>query len=110
MLRQVQRVLKHHYGYDSLRPGQDEVISSLLSGRDTVAIMPTGAGKSLCFQLPALLLPGVTIVITALISLMKDQVDSLEGQGIAATYINSSLSAQETGSRLYHMRSGRYRL
>ena len=110
MLRQVQRVLKHYYGYDSLRPGQDEVITSLLSGRDTVAIMPTGAGKSLCFQLPALLLPGVTIVITPLISLMKDQVDSLEGQGIAATYINSSLSAQETGNRLYHMRNGHYRL
>lgn len=110
MIEQAQQLLKQYYGYDTFRPGQRSVLSSLLAGRDTVAIMPTGAGKSLCFQLPALLFSGLTVVISPLISLMKDQVDGLASQEIAATFINSSLSAQEAGRRLYQMRSGQYRL
>ena len=73
----AQEALKNYFGYDSFRPGQDTVVSALLSGRDALAIMPTGAGKSLCYQIPALLLPGVTLVISPLISLMKDQVAAL---------------------------------
>lgn len=86
------------------------MIRSLLDGNDTVAIMPTGAGKSLCFQIPALLLPGVTLVVSPLISLMKDQVDGLHMQGIPATFINSSLTGAETQQRLTLFRNGRYKL
>ncbi|MDF2571607.1 MAG: recQ [Sporomusa sp.] len=110
MLETARKVLKKYYGYDEFRPGQDKVIASLLNGKDTVAIMPTGAGKSLCFQIPAMLLPGITIVVSPLISLMKDQVDALTEQGIPATFINSSLSGSEAGRRLNHMRAGRYKL
>ncbi|WP_425057771.1 ATP-dependent DNA helicase RecQ [Sporomusa carbonis] len=110
MLNTAQKLLKKYYGYDEFRPGQIKVISSLLSGKDTVAIMPTGAGKSLCFQIPAMLLPGVTLVISPLISLMKDQVDALTEQGIPATYINSSLTNAEAGRRMHQMRAGRYKL
>ncbi|MBP2663507.1 MAG: recQ [Firmicutes bacterium] len=110
MLTKAREILKKYYGYDEFRPGQAKVIGSLLGGKDTVAIMPTGAGKSLCFQIPAMLLPGVTIVVSPLISLMKDQVDALAGQGIPATFINSSLTGQEAGRRLQHMRAGHYKL
>lgn len=103
-------LLKRHYGYASFRPAQEGPIRSLLAGRDTLAIMPTGAGKSICFQIPALLMPGLTLVISPLISLMKDQVDALEDSGIAATYINSTLSATESAERLEAVASGRYRL
>ncbi|MBP2635714.1 MAG: recQ [Firmicutes bacterium] len=110
MLTKAREVLKKYYGYDEFRPGQAKVIGSLLGGKDTVAIMPTGAGKSLCFQIPAMLMPGVTLVISPLISLMKDQVDALTEQGIPATFINSSLSGSEVGRRLQQMRAGRYKL
>ena len=96
----AQEKLKKHYGYDSFRKGQESVIESIISGRDTFAVMPTGAGKSVCYQIPALLLPGVTLVISPLISLMKDQVDTLNSVGIAATYINSSLSINEVNERI----------
>ena len=92
MLTAALKILKEHYGYTTFRPGQDNIIKSLLSSKDTLAIMPTGAGKSLCFQIPALLLPGVTLVVSPLISLMKDQVDALGSLGIPATFINSSLT------------------
>ncbi|SDE18066.1 DNA helicase RecQ [Sporomusa acidovorans] len=110
MLTKARVILKKYYGYDEFRPGQAKVIGSLLGGKDTIAIMPTGAGKSLCFQIPALLLPGITIVVSPLISLMKDQVDALTEAGIPATFINSSLSGSEAGRRLQHMRAGRYKL
>lgn len=92
------RVLKETFGYDSFRPGQEQLIDSILAGRDVLGVMPTGAGKSICYQLPAILLSGVTLVISPLISLMRDQVMALRQYGISAAYINSTLSAQE-----YHM-------
>src|SRR3989344_6031766 len=88
-------ILKKHFGYDSFRPLQAEIVKHVLEKRDALVLMPTGGGKSLCFQLPALMLEGLTVVISPLISLMKDQVDALQANGIAAAYINSSLSQEE---------------
>ena len=93
------RTLKKHFGYDEFRPLQQEIISDALAGRDVFVLMPTGGGKSLCFQLPALLRNGLTIVVSPLISLMKDQVDALQTSGIAATYLNSTLNRQEASER-----------
>ena len=87
--------LKENFGFEKFRPNQEDIINCILSGHDTLAIMPTGGGKSICFQLPALVLPGITIVISPLIALMKDQVDSLKANGIDACYINSSQSSEE---------------
>lgn len=103
-------LLQEHYGFSQFRPGQEEAITSVLEKKDTIVIMPTGGGKSLCYQLPALLLPGVTLVISPLIALMKDQVDGLVGRGIAATYINSALSPEETTKRIEAMKQGDYKL
>ena len=108
--QQLVELLKIHYGYQNFRPGQEKVIDSVLSGKDTVVIMPTGGGKSLCYQLPALVLEGITIVVSPLIALMKDQVDSLARVGIPATYINSSISPNETSERLEAIKLGRYKL
>lgn len=83
------QTLKTYFGHDTFRPGQEAVIDSLLSGRDVMAVMPTGAGKSACYQVPALMLEGVTLVISPLISLMKDQVNTLTQSGVPAAYINS---------------------
>ena len=83
-------LLKKHFGHSQFRPGQEALIDALLAGRDVLGVMPTGAGKSICYQLPALLLPGLTLVISPLISLMKDQVAALSQAGIPAAYINSS--------------------
>lgn len=110
MLTKARALLHKFYGYDSFRPAQEKIIASLLAKNDTVAIMPTGAGKSICFQIPALLLPGVTLVVSPLISLMKDQVDALTGQGIPATFINSSLSAADVSRRMYDIGEKRYKL
>ncbi|MCA1074397.1 DNA helicase RecQ [Clostridium bowmanii] len=110
MLREAQEKLKKHYGYDNFRKGQDAVIESIMSGVDTFAVMPTGAGKSVCYQIPALLLPGVTLVVSPLISLMKDQVDTLNSVGIAATYINSSLSIKEVNERIDKACLGEFKL
>ncbi len=110
IVENIRNLLRKYYGYADFRPGQAEIIGSLLKGTDTLAVMPTGAGKSLCYQLPALALPGTAIVISPLISLMKDQLDALQGVGIPATYINSSLTGAETGERLYNTRRGRYKL
>jgi ATP-dependent DNA helicase RecQ len=107
---QAQEGLVRHFGLTGFRPGQAQVISSVLSGRNTVVVMPTGAGKSLCYQLPAMLLSGVTLVISPLIALMKDQVEQLSGRGISATFINSSLSDLERADRIRRMRAGEFKL
>ena len=109
-LAEAQSLIKKYYGYPDFRPAQKPVVESLLSGSDTLAIMPTGAGKSICFQVPALIFPGVTLVISPLISLMKDQVDALMEQGVPATFINSQLSAKESSERLQAIAAGRYKL
>jgi ATP-dependent DNA helicase RecQ len=98
------------FGYDSFRPGQEEAIDGILSGRDTLAVMPTGAGKSLCYQIPALLLPGMTIVISPLISLMKDQVNALREAGCPAAYLNSSLNGREYFQTIDEINSGNVKL
>ncbi|MDE7336135.1 MAG: DEAD/DEAH box helicase, partial [Muribaculaceae bacterium] len=87
--------LRRHWGYDSFRPLQAEIIDSVMSGADTLALMPTGGGKSITFQVPGLLLPGLTVVVTPLISLMKDQVDNLRAHDIPAVYLHSGLTARE---------------
>src|SRR6476619_5458075 len=93
-------VLKRHFGYDDFRPGQLTAIQSIVAGRDTVVVLPTGGGKSLCYQVPALMLPGLTVVISPLISLMKDQVDALVKRGLPATFVNSTLSSGEISERM----------
>ncbi|MDH5775803.1 MAG: RecQ family ATP-dependent DNA helicase, partial [Nitrospirota bacterium] len=103
-------LLKEHFGFTSFRPLQEEIIRDALAGRDVVALLPTGGGKSLCFQLPALVRPGLTVVVSPLIALMKDQVDALQANGIAATFLNSSLSAPEFQARLRGVYRGDYRL
>lgn len=88
-------ILKHYFGYDRFRPGQERLIGAILSGRDVLGIMPTGGGKSLCYQVPALMLPGITLVVSPLISLMKDQVTALRKAGVDAAYLNSTLSPDQ---------------
>lgn len=110
MLNKARQILQKFYGYEDFRPGQKKVVESLLNKNDTVAIMPTGAGKSICFQIPALLFEGVTLVISPLISLMKDQVDSLRQLGIAAVYINSSVSKAQLYKDLQNISAGFYKI
>ena len=104
------RLLQEKFGYQRFRPGQAELIRRVLAQENVLGIMPTGGGKSICYQLPALLLPGVTLVVSPLIALMKDQVDALVDNGIPATFLNSSLSASENQSRLKDLAQGRYKL
>lgn len=104
------RLLQETFGYQGFRPGQEELIRHVLEKKNVLGIMPTGGGKSICYQLPALLLPGVTLVVSPLIALMKDQVDALVENGIPATFLNSSLSAMENQSRLQDLAQGRYKL
>jgi len=104
------RTLKQSFGYDFFRPLQEEIITDALAGRDVFALLPTGGGKSLCFQLPALIREGLTVVVSPLIALMKDQVDALTASGVAATFINSTLGAAESRARLRGLFNGEYRL
>lgn len=101
-------ILKHYFGYDSFREGQERLIGAILEGRDVLGIMPTGAGKSLCYQIPALMMEGITLVISPLISLMKDQVSNLNQAGILAAYLNSSLTPGQYKKALEFARTGRY--
>ncbi len=102
--------LRRHFGFGAFRPGQERVVRAVLGGRDALVVMPTGSGKSLCFQLPALLMPGTTLVVSPLIALMKDQVDALAARRIPATFLNSSLTADESARRLAQLRMGHYKL
>ncbi|GGZ76818.1 DNA helicase RecQ [Paraglaciecola chathamensis] len=106
----AQNVLKNVFGYDAFRDGQREVIEQILQGKDVLVLMPTGGGKSLCYQIPALVLDGLTIVISPLIALMKDQVDALVASGVSAAYINSNLSNEEMLNVYRGMQDGRYKL
>ena len=106
----INQTLKQYFGYDSLRTGQEELINGILAGHDVLGIMPTGAGKSLCYQLPALMLKGITIVISPLISLMSDQVKALNQAGVHAAYINSSLTENQIRMALSYASQGRYKI
>ncbi|WP_293329603.1 DNA helicase RecQ [Microcoleus sp. CAWBG58] len=106
----LEQSLKHFFGYDSFRPGQREIVEAALQQRDMMIVMPTGGGKSLCFQLPALLKPGLTVVVSPLIALMQDQVEALQDNGIGATFLNSTLSAIETRSRETAILEGKIKL
>jgi ATP-dependent DNA helicase RecQ len=110
MMKEAQAVLQKVFGYPAFKGGQVEVVQSLLSRQDTLAVMPTGAGKSICYQLPSLIFDGVTLVVSPLIALMKDQVDALGVLGVPSTYINSSLKAKEIRERMADVAQGRYKL
>jgi len=106
----LSQLLKRTFGYDTFRPLQRDIIDASLAGRDVFALLPTGGGKSLCFQLPALARPGLTVVVSPLIALMKDQVDQLEAAGVAATFLNSTLDADESRARLRGLHRGEFKL
>lgn len=110
MNQQSLHILKKYFGYDSFRTGQENIIETILSGQDSFAIMPTGAGKSICYQVPGLMLPGITLVISPLISLMQDQVKALNEAGIHAAYINSSLSETQIAKALQYAAQGYYKI
>jgi ATP-dependent DNA helicase RecQ len=103
-------LLKQYFGFTSFRPLQHEIIQDAMAGKDVFALLPTGGGKSLCFQLSAISRPGLTVVVSPLIALMKDQVDGLTAAGIPATYLNSSLRGGEAAERLRGLHRGQYRL
>ena len=102
--------LRKHFGFEEFREGQQEVISTILSGNDAMVVMPTGSGKSLCYQLPAMMMEGATLVVSPLIALMKDQVDALHARGLPATFINSAITETEQRSRIESLRRGEYKL
>src|SRR6476469_7137248 len=110
MLDQAKEILRQYFGYSSFRSGQEDIIQNISNKQNTLGILPTGGGKSLCYQIPALLLPGTTVVISPLISLMKDQVDGLMQAGIPAAFINSSLTVTEVNERLREASQGKYKL
>src|SRR5262245_46758848 len=107
---ELRAALKRYFGFTSFRPLQEEIIRDALAGKDVFAVLPTGGGKSLCFQLPALVRPGLTVVVSPLIALMKDQVDALNAAGVAATFLNSSLAAGESRPRMRGLHNAEFRL
>ncbi|HEY6088597.1 MAG TPA: RecQ family ATP-dependent DNA helicase, partial [Gemmatimonadaceae bacterium] len=109
-LQDARDLLQSAFGYQHFRPGQEAAVAAILSGRDTVVVLPTGGGKSLCFQVPALLMPGLTVVVSPLISLMKDQVDALTARGLPAAFINSTLSSAQVSDRLAKVDRGEIKL
>jgi ATP-dependent DNA helicase RecQ len=110
MINSPSHILKTYFGYDNFREGQETLINSILSGKDSLGVMPTGAGKSICYQVPALIMGGITLIISPLISLMKDQVAALNQAGIHAAFINSALSARQIDLALQYARQGKYQL
>lgn len=104
------RILKQYFGYDSFREGQEFIIDTILGGGDVLGIMPTGAGKSLCYQVPALMLPGISVVVSPLISLMNDQVRALNEAGVHAAYINSTLTDMQVSKALQYAAQGKYKI
>lgn len=106
MLEQARKLLQTHFGYDSFRTGQEQAITQVFDGQNTICVMPTGGGKSMCYQIPALAMEGTTIVVSPLISLMKDQVDALQAAGIPAASINSSLDVYEVREILHEVQMG----
>lgn len=106
----LESILHKHYGFSTFRPGQKEAIEAILAGRDVLAVLPTGGGKSLIYQLPALMFDGLTLIISPLIALMKDQVDAMVRRGLPATFINSALSEKDTTERLQEIRNGKYKI
>ncbi len=110
MIEQARQALKQWFGYDTFRKGQEQLVEALLDGKDALAVMPTGAGKSICYQLPALMLPGTTLVVSPLISLMKDQVDALNEMGIPTAFINSTLRADELNRTMREIEAGKYKM
>src|SRR5207344_3396623 len=109
-IEQARAALREHFGYPAFRPGQEAAVESVLAGRDTLVVLPTGGGKSLCYQVPALMLPKLTVVISPLISLMKDQVDALEARGLPATFVNSTLTRSQISDRLLRAMRGDVKL
>src|SRR5438309_9653881 len=103
-------LLKKYFGFKAFRPLQEQIIRDSLKGKDVFALLPTGGGKSLCFQLPAMTRPGLTLVVSPLIALMKDQVDALHASGVPATFLNSSLGPGESRPRMRRLHQGEYRL
>ena len=103
-------VLKQYFGHSSFREGQEQVVDAILQGRDAICVMPTGAGKSICYQVPALIFKGITIVVSPLISLMKDQVNALTQNGIQAAYLNSSLTSAQYAKAISNIRRGIYKI
>src|SRR5690625_1083637 len=109
MISKAKNILQHYFGFKTFRPGQAETIENVIHTKNTLTVMPTGSGKSICYQVPGLILDGTAIIISPLISLMKDQVDALHSHGIAATYINSSLSTSELDLRLQEISEEKYK-
>ena len=106
----IQQTLQQYFGYNSFRHNQEEIIENVLAKKDSIVLMPTGGGKSLCYQIPALVLEGVTIVVSPLIALMKDQVDALKLNGVAAAFLNSSQSSSEQSSIIQQLKNNRLKL
>src|ERR1051325_10441547 len=109
-IERARAALRQHFGYPAFRPGQEAAVQSILAGADTLVVLPTGGGKSLCYQVPAMMLPKLTVVISPLISLMKDQVDALTARGLPATFVNSTLTSSQVSDRLARAMRGEIKL